>query len=230
MRVYDVSMPVVTACLLDVYETILTCDFAAHLVELPQIARVSVDDWGSGYLRFGPAVTDGRLTLAEAFSMLLADAGADAGPDVVAALVRRNQELLLQTARLFEDTIPFMTMLHDLGIRVALVSNCAEDTRALVEHVGLSSMVDAMVLSCEVGHAKPSAAIFERALAQLDVTPQAAMFVDDQARFCDGAAMLGIRAVQIIRDAPARTSESHPHSVITGLAELSAMLGAQDLS
>jgi FMN phosphatase YigB (HAD superfamily) len=56
-----------------------------------------------------------------------------------------------------------------------------------------------VVLSCEVGAAKPSAEIFRYALEQLRVPPSDALFVDDQAAFCAGAVAEGMSAAQIIR-------------------------------
>ena len=86
------------------------------------------------------------------------------------------------------------------------MSNCAENTRGLLDTCGLTPMVDALVLSCEVGCAKPQPAIFEAALDTLGVESHEAVFVDDQEHYCDGAAALGIRTVRIDRDAPAASN------------------------
>lgn len=52
----------------------------------------------------------------------------------------------------------------------------------------MTPLADALVLSCEVGAAKPSARIFERALEALGVSAGAALFVDDNPGFCAAAA------------------------------------------
>ena len=57
--------------------------------------------------------------------------------------------------QLYDDTIPFFEWLRSEGILVALVSNCADTTRGLLESLGVIPLVDAVVLSCEVGSAKP---------------------------------------------------------------------------
>src|SRR5271165_7018463 len=85
------------------------------------------------------------------------------------------------------------------GIKIAVVSNCDENTRDLLVELGVAALADALVLSCEVGAAKPAQAIFHRALDQLGVAAEAAVFVDDQPRYCAGAAVLGMSAVQILR-------------------------------
>src|SRR5581483_6822642 len=48
-----------------------------------------------------------------------------------------------------------------------------------LEEFGIAARVDAIVLSGEVGVRKPERAIFERALAELDVAAAAALFVGD---------------------------------------------------
>ena len=78
------------------------------------------------------------------------------------------------------------------GIRVALVSNCMENTRPLLSGLGVSALADAVVLSCETGCAKPDARIYRQALDQLGVRAGAAVLVDDQPAFCAGAAAVGI--------------------------------------
>jgi len=56
------------------------------------------------------------------------------------------------------------------------------------------------VLSCEVGSIKPAPQIFRHALSAAGVDAADALFVDDQRAFCAGAEVLGISAVQIVRD------------------------------
>jgi len=60
-------------------------------------------------------------------------------------------------------------------------------------------LADAVVLSCEVGCAKPDPRISRRALDQLCVTACAAAFADDQPAYCAGAAAGGMTALQIAR-------------------------------
>src|SRR6185312_5474458 len=64
---------------------------------------------------------------------------------------------------------------------------------------GVDQLADELVLSCEVRSAKPAPEIFRHALGRLGVGPEAAVFVDDQARFCAGSVAVGIRAAQIVR-------------------------------
>jgi FMN phosphatase YigB (HAD superfamily) len=68
------------------------------------------------------------------------------------------------------DPVPAVTAVTASGgIRIALVSNCAENTRQLLSSLGASEMAEAVALSCEVGCAKPDAPIYQHALGLLGV-------------------------------------------------------------
>jgi putative hydrolase of the HAD superfamily len=192
-------VPRLEACLVDAYDTIVTCDFSILRNELSALAGISPGTWHVEYARIGPLVSDGRLSKAEAFARLLRAAGREARPGLVAELVRQDQELLLAHARLYDDAIPFLQRLRDRGIKIAIVSNCTENTRPLLVKHGVDALADTLVLSCEVRSAKPAAEIFRCALDRLGVAAEAAVFVDDQAGYCAGSVAAGIRAVQIVR-------------------------------
>ena len=190
------------ALLIDVYETILTCDFRAHATELPALAGIPAQQWNAAFVPLGPALTDGRMTVARAFEHVLATCGRPPTADILDALCQRDRQLMVRWSRLFDDTAPFLRMARERGLRTVLVSNCSDTTRYLLEHLGVDELVDAMVLSCETGAAKPAPEIYKRALQEADATPGSCLFLDDQARYCAGALDLGILAVQVARGTP----------------------------
>lgn len=205
------------ACLIDVYDTVLSCDFAEHRTELPLLAGVAADQWNDAFVLHAEGLGVGRTNFAEVFESALRSCGREPDPAVVRQLVQRDRELLHTTALLHADTIPLLTSLRAQGIATAFVSNCSENTRGLLDHLGLSQLVDALVLSCEVGSAKPDAGIFHAAATALDVALTDAVFVDDQPAFCAGAAALGMTAVRIDRTGAAADDGE---VVIRSLAEL----------
>ena len=158
------------ACLVDAYDTIVTCDFSPLRRGVPALADIPVSTWEDEYNRIGPLLTDGRMSKAKAFGHILGNCGIQAVGGLVAEMVRRDQELLLANARLFDDAIPFLQNLRDRGIKIAIVSNCTENTRPLLVALGVDTLADTLVLSCEVGAAKPAAEIFRCALDRLGVT------------------------------------------------------------
>jgi HAD superfamily hydrolase (TIGR01509 family) len=216
----------VEACLLDAFGTILTCDFTAHTRELPVLAGIPADAMYQEFARIAPALTDGRLSMAAGYGRILRACGAEPRPELVRALADRGMELLLASRRLFGDVLPFMAGLRARGIKVAIVSNCDEQGRGLLDWLGVTPLADALVLSCEVGAAKPSARIFQRALQALGVSAGAALFVDDNPGFCAAAAALGIRAAQIVRGEPGAEVRSDGMTVVRSLADVEAMLPA----
>ena len=211
------------ACLVDAYDTIVTCDFSPLRRGVPALADIPVGTWEEEYSQIGPLLTDGRMSKAEAFGHILGKCGIQAPDGLVGEMVRRDQELLLANARLFDDTIPFLQNMRDRGIKVAIVSNCTENTRPLLVATGVDTLADALVLSCEVGAAKPAAEIFRYALDRLGVTADAAVFVDDQAGYCAGSVAAGVRAVQIIRGQPGGSGPAAGTAVVRSLPEVEAM-------
>jgi HAD superfamily hydrolase (TIGR01509 family) len=195
----DVAAAAPQAFLVDVYETILTCDFGALRAELPVIAGVEPRAWNEAFARLGPDLTRGLLSMTQGFEQILGTCGVRPRPGLVSELVRKDRELLTASSRLYDDTIPFLQILRCRGIRVALVSNCIENTRQLLSDFGVSTLADAVVLSCEAGCAKPDARIYQQALDQLGVIAAAAVLVDDQPVCCAGATAMGMTALQIAR-------------------------------
>jgi putative hydrolase of the HAD superfamily len=187
------------ACLVDVYETILTCDFGRHWNELPALAGVPHRAWRRELVARSPALTVGQLSTAAAYTEILQLLGASIRPGLLDELMHTDQELLLASARLFDDTIWFLETLRRQNIKIAIVSNCRENTRGLLTRRGVADLADVLVLSCEAGYAKPEPQVFQLALDQLGVAADAAVFIDDQAQYCAGAAALGITPIQITR-------------------------------
>jgi HAD superfamily hydrolase (TIGR01509 family) len=212
------------AFLVDVYETILTCDFEVLRNALPVIADADPHDWGTAFARLGPDLTQGRITLTHGFEQILAACGIRPQPALVRELIRKDRELLFASSRLYDDAIPFLQTLQSGGVRIGLVSNCIENTRPLLADLGVSELADAMVLSCEVGYAKPDARIYHCALDRLGVTADVAVFIDDQPSYCAGATAAGLTALQITRS-PAQLLAPAPGSrVIGSLLEATLMM------
>ncbi|MEV4617674.1 HAD family hydrolase [Asanoa sp. NPDC049573] len=79
----------------------------------------------------------------------------------------------------YADTAESLKALRASGVPVAVVSNIGFDIRPHFEAWGLADLVDAFVLSYEVGRCKPDPAIFLRACGALGVDPERALMVGD---------------------------------------------------
>jgi len=137
--------------------------------------------------------------------------------------VELDRELLLGSARLYDDALPFLRAMRSRGIKIAIVSNCSEHTRDLLENNGVAALADTLVLSYEVGAEKPAAEIFTYALDQLGVPAGRAVFVDDQPSYCAGAAHMGITAVQIARGELDGKVPAEGTTVVRSLSGVTAM-------
>lgn len=87
--------------------------------------------------------------------------------------------------QVYPDTVGVLDTLRDKGIRTAVVSNIAWDIRSVLAAAGAEA--DEVVLSFEVGAAKPDPAIFDAALRRLGVAAGDALMVGDSEEN-DGAA------------------------------------------
>ena len=214
------------ACLLDAYDTIVYTDFSAHRNELPKLAGISADAMYREFGRLAPALSVGEISITEAYAEILRARGVEPRPDLVRAMADKSRELLLLSGHLYDDILPVLRTLRSRGIKTAIVSNCNENTRDLLVELGVAALADVLALSNEVGAVKPAAQIYQNALDKLGVAAESALFVDNNATFCAGAAALGIRAVQIVRK-PREDDEAegaHWAEVVRSLTELEARL------
>jgi putative hydrolase of the HAD superfamily len=209
-------------CLVDAYGTIIDEEFGVRWRELPAMAGVTADAWHQAYAKLDAELGVGHLSKAEAYDLVLRTCGVKPRDGLVRSLVARDRELLLSSAFLFRDAMPFLESLAARGITIVMVSNCGEFTRELLSELGVTAIADALVLSCEVGYAKPSPRIYRLALERVGAAAEDALFVDDQPMFCAGAEAVGITAVQIVRDesVPGRQGAT----VVRSLLEVDALV------
>ena len=191
---------VVRGCLVDVYDTILKSVFVERVMALAEPLGIDVEDWLSEFMKTRDDRDRGRLSTAAAFDRALRGCGIEPSDGLVEDLMRRDTEFNYAHTRLYDDTVPFLSWLRAQGVLIALVSNCADSTRGLLEHLGVIPLVDAVVLSCEIGSMKPSPEIYVTALADLGIAAAYAVFIDDQPTFCLGAESVGVRPIRIARD------------------------------
>ena len=191
----------VKACLIDVYDTILESHFVARMEALVAPLGIATGEWLAEWETMREDRDRGKLTVAESIARALPAFGIDPEPGLVADLARRDADAISAYTRLCEDTVPFLRWLRSNGVLSALVSNCADTTRPQLTALGIIPLVDAVVLSCEVGTMKPYPEIYAIALDELGVAAVDAVFIDDQPTFCVGAEAVGVRPIQIARHA-----------------------------
>jgi len=103
----------------------------------------------------------------------------------------------------YREVLPTLEELRRRGIKLGTVSNAyVEDIERILDMVGIPKEgLDVIVGVDTVGEAKPSPAVFRRALEEMDVDPGECIFVgDDARRDCEGALNVGITPYLVVRD------------------------------
>jgi putative hydrolase of the HAD superfamily len=192
----------VRAVLIDLYDTLAWTDWPTMRAELEERFGISEVELLRAFTTTREARSIGAYGSAEGdLAAVLEAAGVQADADLVHELNEARARALAENGvNLWDDSIRTLRELRGRGIRTAVVSNCDHATRPIVEDLGLQREVDAIVLSFEVGAAKPDPGIYRAALEAVGAGPEEAVFVDDQAWYCEGAEALGIRSFLIRRD------------------------------
>ena len=99
---------------------------------------------------------------------------------------------------LLPGAIETLTTLKARGIKLAVVSNWDSLLRGILDSLEISPLLDAIVLSGEVGVSKPDPEIYRIALSQLGVNANEAVHVgDSQENDLQAAQQVGIRTILI---------------------------------
>lgn len=83
--------------------------------------------------------------------------------------------------------------------KTGLISNAWSDMRGYLVRQKLDEVFDTLIISAEVGVAKPEAKIYLLALEQAQVEPEAAVFVDDVPANIEACEALGMQGI-LFRD------------------------------
>jgi putative hydrolase of the HAD superfamily len=118
---------------------------------------------------------------------------------------------------LFPDVIPALSGLHTRNLQLAVVSNFDSRLTPICQGLQIAGFFDAVVMSSQVGCAKPDPRIFAIALECIGVSPAEALHVGDSETLdVEGAEAAGSRALLIDRAAHA----SDPERRIRDLCEV----------
>jgi HAD superfamily hydrolase (TIGR01509 family) len=128
--------------------------------------------------------------------------GVDLTDDDVRLVLQATHEVWSSYWALGASTHALLEALRGRGLKLALVSNTASPEwllRPVLERQGIRERVDAIVLSSEVGRRKPHPSIFQRALSELGVAADEALFVGDRLEAdVFGASRVGMKTVQAL--------------------------------
>lgn len=210
----------IRAVLLDVYETLI--DAPASEPYRSPYSHLLVDSGLDGRgMREARRVfmTSPLPTMSEAARALEARA-----PEarVSPGAVRRAEEELaahLRTFALVEGAEEALRALRGEGRALVLVSNLGTPYREPIRRLGVETLVDHAVYSCDVGCRKPEEEIFRRALERAGCEAREAVMVgDDPEADVEGARRAGLLALHLARGA--RAGDAAGGGVVTALCDL----------
>ncbi|ADL53957.1 HAD-IA family hydrolase [Clostridium cellulovorans] len=99
----------------------------------------------------------------------------------------------------FEDVINVIPKLSE-SYKLAVISDAWPSLENVYKAAGLRDYFSSFVISSKKGVSKPNELMYKTALEELDVSPDEALFIDDNIKNCDGALKLGINSLVLCRD------------------------------
>ena len=131
---------------------------------------------------------------------MLSEVGVDLHDDQLDIYLQAEHEAWAPARRPTALSQSLLDAIHERRLMTGLVSNTWESRRLLLSDLdeqGLRTRLDAIVFSSDLGVRKPRPEIFGRALDELAVEPQDALFVGDRlGADIQGARGVGMRTVQ----------------------------------
>jgi putative hydrolase of the HAD superfamily len=201
--VYDLGMPSpFRALILDLGEVLVRSQAPERVQSMADVAGTDLPTFKEAYWRHRPAYDLDGLT-PRFWGAVLDDCRFAADPAARAVAMETLSGIDTASWTDYRDEVwDLAARFKAAGGRTALLSNgiteIADRVRA---ERGAGRLFDAVVISCEVGCAKPAAAIYELVLSRLGVAPGEALFVDDRPENLEGAERLGIHTFHFVGDA-----------------------------
>ena len=169
------------------------------LEEIASTLRVPMDE----FVQLWRSTVDLRMTgvfpSTEGYIIRLChELGINPEADQVARASRMRLEQIRRQLVPRRDSLETLIQLRGFGYGIGLISDCTWETASLWPETSLAPLLDAAILSCQVGVRKPAPQIYELTCAQLGVVPDRCLYVGDGASDeLAGAARMGMEPIRI---------------------------------
>ena len=191
---------IVDALILDFGEVLVRPQSAASIKRMAQLARLEIDEFRRRYWLHRRDYDSGILSDEEYWRRVVR------GPSRSAVELDEAVEALMiadflswNEAR--EEVWAIAGEFRAGGGRTAILSNGVPAVMNRVRTARrLSDCFDAVIVSCEVGCAKPDSRIYAICLTELDVSATSALFVDDRLENLAAAELLGMKTLHFTGD------------------------------
>lgn len=209
---------VAATVILDLYGTLVEPDWPTLLRGRAALAsRVGIPPeaahraWDTTHLaRMSGAYGSLADDLHAVFSEAAGGCAAPASRSLLLELAAQERENWRGGVRLFPETFVGLRRLRSAGHLLAIVTNASAEAASVIEGLGLTPLVDAVLASCDAGVLKPE--LLEFALRSLRIDARGSFAVDDEPAQLDHAAELGMGTILVRRKgAEAPPAAVSPH-------------------
>ncbi|MDF3129134.1 HAD family hydrolase [Kiritimatiellaeota bacterium B1221] len=160
-----------------------------------------------------------------------------AGPDptggITRALMAARQKAFIKSVGVQPDVPPLLERLKE-QYRLGFLSNypCSHSIISSLENLGMADFFESVVVSADVGYAKPHPDAYATLIKEMNLDPAEAVYVGDNwLADVQGAKRAGMRAIWVREHIPYETFEPEPGDIppdaeIHSLMELESVLAA----
>jgi HAD superfamily hydrolase (TIGR01549 family) len=185
--------------------------------------RQAMAPYNNGYVENDMKLISGEL-IEEMYQVIPEDAQ-------ILALIETRYKAFVRAIEVSSDVPSLLTKLRD-QYRLGLVSNypCSRSIEGSLKRTGLRDLFEAVVVSGDLGYAKPHPKPFEMMLDHLKLLPEECLFVGDNwLADVQGAKRMGMPAILISQYNPYEEfkpsdGDHQPDATISHLSELDSLL------
>jgi putative hydrolase of the HAD superfamily len=194
-----------TAVIFDLFGTLIdnisSREYETALVEMASVLSASLDDFVRLWYKISEERINGTIQSPEGaidhVCRILGVHPEDAQINLAAQI--RFDMTKRKIMRPRTDAVEILSRLKSEGYKTGLISNCSTETATLWKDTPFAPLIDVALFSCSVGLRKPNSDIYQLTVEQLEVEPQACLYIDDIGISGAGAAKIGMHPV-LIRD------------------------------
>lgn len=169
-------------------------------------------------------VMAGKMSARSRYKDVLEDLGLDAEQEQVSHFEVMELQLRQQAAILYPGVLDVLKTLREKGLRLALLTNCTPLWAEILSHLDLLHLFDGVLLSCDMGMAKPDRHFFSSALEKIGTTAEETVYVGDGGdRELETATEMGMTSVYIDQ-MPRTLHQGTAKNFIHRIAALSGIL------
>lgn len=154
------------------------------------VARAGVDaePFWTAYWAHREPLDQGTLSIADYWTTVASDLGVEWDAVDVHELWALDHRGWLSVD---PGTLRVLHALADGGTRLALLSNAGADFSGWLRSGSFAPLFERVFVSGELGLVKPNADIYEHVIAELGITPDELLFVDNKSENVEGARAVG---------------------------------------